>query len=282
MFIPDPNFFHPGSELSPSRILIKEFKYFNPKKPKKLFLSSKKYYPGCSSRIPVPDADFLPIPDPGSRISDPGVKKAPNPGSRIRIRNTGSANKYCRFKIRKSADFKFFLMCRPSAFVEICGFAMCEPDSFCKKHFAQCRVSDPDPHWSTFFELLDPNPDPVVCIALKCWRFLYFYKNVFFDIFSHEKKFLTGLQDNRIKVRRKKITLKSCLKKLPLNSQKRSGSGSALKSMRIRNPAQCRPQIRYAGVNEIFYCHSPFYIFKKLKSKGIVRHVTGMVRITWG
>jgi hypothetical protein len=34
--------------------------------------------------IPDPDADFLP-----SRIPDPGVKKAPNPGSRIRIRNTG-------------------------------------------------------------------------------------------------------------------------------------------------------------------------------------------------
>ncbi len=82
--IPDPTFFHPGSELSPSRILIKEFKYFNPQKSKKKwFLSSKKYDPGCSSRIPDPDADFLP-----SRIPDPGVKKVPNPGSRIRIRNT--------------------------------------------------------------------------------------------------------------------------------------------------------------------------------------------------
>jgi hypothetical protein len=38
-------------------------------------------HPG--SRISDPDADFLP-----SRIPDPGVKKAPNPGSRIRIRNT--------------------------------------------------------------------------------------------------------------------------------------------------------------------------------------------------
>jgi hypothetical protein len=74
--IPDPNCLHLGS-----RILIKEFKYF--KKRKKRFLSSKKYDPGCSSRIPDPDADFLP-----SRIPDPGVKKAPNPGSRIRIRNT--------------------------------------------------------------------------------------------------------------------------------------------------------------------------------------------------
>jgi hypothetical protein len=46
--IPDP-----GSELSPSRIPdhIKEFKYLNPKKAKKWFLSSKKYDPGCSSRI---------------------------------------------------------------------------------------------------------------------------------------------------------------------------------------------------------------------------------------
>jgi hypothetical protein len=34
--IPDPTFSHPGSELSPSRIRIKEFKYFNPKKTKKM------------------------------------------------------------------------------------------------------------------------------------------------------------------------------------------------------------------------------------------------------
>ncbi len=37
--------------------------------------------------IPYPDLDFLPIPDPDidfepSRILDPGVKKAPDPGSR--------------------------------------------------------------------------------------------------------------------------------------------------------------------------------------------------------
>jgi hypothetical protein len=41
--IPDPNFFHPGS-----RNRIKEFQYFNPKS---YFLSSRKYDPGCSSRI---------------------------------------------------------------------------------------------------------------------------------------------------------------------------------------------------------------------------------------
>ncbi len=76
--IPDPNCLHPGSRI------LKEFKYFNPQKStRKWFLSSKKYDPGCSSRIPDPDADFLP-----SRIPDPGVKKVPNPGSRIRIRNT--------------------------------------------------------------------------------------------------------------------------------------------------------------------------------------------------
>ncbi len=42
--------------------------------PKKWVLKSRKYDPGCSSRIPDPGADFLPIPDPGSR-----VKKAPDP-----------------------------------------------------------------------------------------------------------------------------------------------------------------------------------------------------------
>jgi hypothetical protein len=41
--IPDPTFFHPGSEFFPSRIRVKEFKYFIPKK---RFLSAKKYDPG--------------------------------------------------------------------------------------------------------------------------------------------------------------------------------------------------------------------------------------------
>ncbi len=71
MFIPDPNFFHPGSRIriffipDPGfRIRIKEFKYF------KLFLSSWKYDPGCSSQIRI--LIYLSIPD-------PGVKKAPDP-----------------------------------------------------------------------------------------------------------------------------------------------------------------------------------------------------------
>jgi hypothetical protein len=53
--IPDPNCLHPGS-----RIRIKEIR---------ILTKNGKYDPGCSSRIPDPDADFLPIPD-------PGVKKA--------------------------------------------------------------------------------------------------------------------------------------------------------------------------------------------------------------
>ncbi len=45
---------------------------------KKWFLSSRIYDPGCSSFwIPDPDPDFFPP----SRIPDPGVKKAPDPGS---------------------------------------------------------------------------------------------------------------------------------------------------------------------------------------------------------
>ncbi len=67
--IPDPTFFHPGSELSPSRIPVpgSASKNLSILTPKKWFLSSRKYDPGCSSRIPDLDADFLPIPDPGSR-----------------------------------------------------------------------------------------------------------------------------------------------------------------------------------------------------------------------
>jgi hypothetical protein len=81
MFIPDPKFF-------PSRIqghndsgsAKKNLSNFNPQ----LFLSYRKYDPGCSFRIriPDPDLDFLPIPDPGSiskigtgsRIPDPVPK----------------------------------------------------------------------------------------------------------------------------------------------------------------------------------------------------------------
>jgi hypothetical protein len=46
MFIPDPNIFHPGSVLKNLSILNQ-----------KLFLSSRKYDPGCSSRIRIPDPD---------------------------------------------------------------------------------------------------------------------------------------------------------------------------------------------------------------------------------
>ncbi len=67
--IPVPNFSHPGS-----RIRIKEFKYCNPKK---WFLSSRKYDPGCSSWIRI-----LILSHPGSRIQGP--KRHWISGSRIR------------------------------------------------------------------------------------------------------------------------------------------------------------------------------------------------------
>ncbi len=66
MFIPDPNFFHPGSATKNLSILTQTF-----------FLSSRKYNPGCSSRTGFrirTDPDFLPIPE-------PGVKKALDTGS---------------------------------------------------------------------------------------------------------------------------------------------------------------------------------------------------------
>jgi hypothetical protein len=86
MFIPDPTFFHPSSRIRSVSIpdpgsSSKNLSILTPKKPKKWFLSSKKFDPGCSSRIRI--LFYYP-----SRIPHPGVKKAPDPGSRIRIRNT--------------------------------------------------------------------------------------------------------------------------------------------------------------------------------------------------
>ncbi len=62
MFIPDSNFFHPGSAKNNLSILIPNW------------LSCREYAPDCSSRIRI--LTFYP-----SRIPDRGVKKAPDPGS---------------------------------------------------------------------------------------------------------------------------------------------------------------------------------------------------------
>jgi hypothetical protein len=64
--IPDPNCLHPGSASKNLSILT----------PKKWFLSSRKYDLGCSSGSRIRMLTFCP-----SRIPDPGVKKAPDPGS---------------------------------------------------------------------------------------------------------------------------------------------------------------------------------------------------------
>ncbi len=75
-----------------SRMHIKEFKYFNQKN---WFLSSQKYdpgfHPGSESRIWILTFDLSQIPflDPRSRIQGSKRQWIPDPGSRIRIRNTG-------------------------------------------------------------------------------------------------------------------------------------------------------------------------------------------------
>ncbi len=76
---PGFDFFHPGS-----RIHIKECQYFNPTK---WFQNSRKYDPGCSSRI---------------RIPDPGVKKAPYPRFGIGIRNIDFVKPWCIFTSLKT------------------------------------------------------------------------------------------------------------------------------------------------------------------------------------
>ncbi len=94
--IPDPGskFFaswipDPGSEFFPSRILDPgcALKNLSILTKKKWFLSLQKYDPSFRSRIWIQDLDpdFLPIlvPDPGSQIPNPGIKKAPDPWSWI-------------------------------------------------------------------------------------------------------------------------------------------------------------------------------------------------------
>ncbi len=90
---------YPRSDFFPSRIRTvsipdpyKKFKYFNQKKTKKRFLSSRKYDPGCSTQIPDPDADFIPNPDPGVRNR-----------TLIRARNTD-----CYYTWTKFTEYRIF------------------------------------------------------------------------------------------------------------------------------------------------------------------------------
>ncbi len=69
--IPDPTFFQSGSELFPSRIRIKEFKYFNPKK---WFVSSRKYDPGFLSGSRIRILTIYP-----SRVAGSIIHRIPDP-----------------------------------------------------------------------------------------------------------------------------------------------------------------------------------------------------------
>jgi hypothetical protein len=101
MFIPDPRFRIRTVSIPDPGSSSKNLSILTPKKAKKWFLSSKNMirvvHPG--SRIPDPDADFLP-----SRIPDPGSRGQKGTQSRIRIRNTGMYLLYCikKNKCKKS------------------------------------------------------------------------------------------------------------------------------------------------------------------------------------
>ncbi len=112
-WIPDPSFFHPGSWildpnfsiLDPwsqiwtfsitdpgSRMHIKEFKYFNQKNGFSALKNMiRVFHPGSGSRIWILTfyLSQIPILDPRSRIQGSKRNRIPDPGSWIRIRNTG-------------------------------------------------------------------------------------------------------------------------------------------------------------------------------------------------
>ncbi len=88
-WIPDPRF-----ECFPSRILEhnKEFKYFNQKNGFSVLRNIiQVFHPGSGSRIWILTIYLsqIPILDPRSRIQGSKWHRIPDPGSRIRIRNTG-------------------------------------------------------------------------------------------------------------------------------------------------------------------------------------------------
>jgi hypothetical protein len=94
MFIPDPgsDFFHPGRKDSGSLIP-------DPHQRIKVFLTRKivSKLSETSSGMFIPDPDFYP-----SRIPDPAVKKALDPG--FRIRNTAKYQKEQFIRIRNHQD----------------------------------------------------------------------------------------------------------------------------------------------------------------------------------
>jgi hypothetical protein len=80
------------------------------------------------------------------RLWDPGVKKAPDPGSRIRIRNTGSA------AVTHSMCQGSFIICKETDTLTYFNFDAIK--EFSEKDIVPCSVADPNP---------DPDPqDPHV------------------------------------------------------------------------------------------------------------------------
>jgi hypothetical protein len=107
MFIPDPDFFHPGSRILDPGSASKNLSFL----PQKIVSILSEIWSGLF--LPDPDPDFfypsrilffLPIPDPGSRIQ--GSK-----GHRIRIRNTDSClsifNSFCVRPIKSVSTHHF-------------------------------------------------------------------------------------------------------------------------------------------------------------------------------
>ncbi len=108
--IPDPTFFHTGSRIRTVSIAdpgssSKNLSILTPKKQKNWFLSSKKYDPGCSSRIRM-----LTFSHPGSRIQGLKRHRIPDPGS-------GSATLHITMELRNNflksliTDFSWCFKC---------------------------------------------------------------------------------------------------------------------------------------------------------------------------
>jgi hypothetical protein len=112
-FIPDPNFFHPGS-----RIRIKQFQYFNPENG---FYALRNMM-GCSSWIPAPDPVFCPshfvfLRDVWIRIQKAAVASRRATGTNLAshlLRKLRWALKVPKREIFDRSDFPNFYTIKPS------------------------------------------------------------------------------------------------------------------------------------------------------------------------
>ncbi len=143
MFIPDPTFFHHGSWIRTVSI-----PHPGPASKNLSILTKKNGFYALENMIRVvhPGSGCWLSTHPGSRI--PGVKKAPDPGSRIQIRNTGK--KHAEEGIRKARNiFVEEMSTRGLSVLAVVAMLQQSLVQYRTAHYTVWEVSTPEKRHST-------------------------------------------------------------------------------------------------------------------------------------